>query len=66
MGSAAGAIMSSMFIKWLKLKRKSKSEQTPEPEPEPESESKSERRPRPITSMMGPEPGAIIGGKRRR
>jgi hypothetical protein len=51
-----------MFIKWLKSKLKSKSEQEPEPEPE----SKSQRIPRPITSMMGPEPGAIIGGKRRK
>jgi hypothetical protein len=63
-GSAAGAIMRIMFIKWLKLKRKSKPES--EPEAQPESESKSERRPRPITSMMGPEPGAIIGGKGRK
>jgi hypothetical protein len=54
--------MRIMFIKWLKLKRKSKPE--PEPEAQPESEPKPERRPRPITSMMGPEPGAIIGGKR--
>jgi hypothetical protein len=62
-GSAAGAIMRIMFIKWLKLKRKSKSEQ----EQEPESEPMPERRPRrPITSMMVPEPGAIIGGKRRK
>ncbi len=51
--------MRIMFIKWLKLKRKSKSEQKPEPEPE-------SRYPPPITSMMVPEPGAIIGGKRRR
>jgi hypothetical protein len=50
----------SLFIKWLK--RKQKSELKPEPEPEPES--KSERIPRPIRSMMVPEPGAIIGGKR--
>jgi hypothetical protein len=61
-GSAAGAIMRIMFIKWLKLKQKSKAEQKPEPEPE----SKTERRPQPITSMMVPEPGAIIGGKRRK
>jgi hypothetical protein len=55
--------MRTMFIKWLKLKRKSKSEQ----EPKPELGSMPERRPRrPITSMMGPEPGAIIGGKRRK
>jgi len=54
--------MRIMFIKWLKRKRKSELK----PEPEQESESKSERIPRPITSMMVPEPGAIIGGKRRR
>jgi hypothetical protein len=61
MGSAAGAIMRIMFIKWLKLKlkRKSKSEQKPEPMPE-------RRFAPPITSMMGPEPGAIIGGKWRK
>jgi hypothetical protein len=65
MGSAAGAIMRIMFIKWLKLKlkRKSKSEQKPEPEPEPMPE---RRFAPPITSMMGPEPGAIIGGKWRK
>ena len=56
--------MRIMFIKWLK--RKQKSELKPEPEPERDSESKSERIPRPITSMMVPEPGAIIGRKRRR
>ena len=50
--------MRIMFIKWLKRKQKSELKQ------EPESESKSQRKPRPITSMMGPEPGAIIGGKR--
>ncbi|HEY5342965.1 MAG TPA: hypothetical protein VIJ66_04840 [Solirubrobacteraceae bacterium] len=54
--------MRIMFIKWLKLKRKSKSEQNPDPEPEP----KSALRPPPITSMMVPEPGAVIGGKRRK
>ena len=53
--------MRIMFIKWLKLKRKSKSEQKPEPEPMPER-----RYAPPITSMMVPEPGAIIGGKRRK
>ena len=60
--------MRIMFIKWLKRKQKSelKQEPHPEPEPEPEPESKSQRRRRPITSMMGPEPGAIIGGKRRK
>jgi len=52
--------MRIMFIKWLK--RKQKSELKPEPEPE----SKSQRIPRPITSMMVPEPGAIIGRKRRK
>jgi hypothetical protein len=34
------------------------------PEPEQKQESKSQLRPAPITSMMVPEPGAIIGGKR--
>jgi hypothetical protein len=58
--------MRIMFIKWLKSKLKSKPEPEPEPEPESEPESKSQRIPRPITSMMGPEPGAIIGGKRRK
>ena len=52
--------MRVMFIKRLKLKRKSKPEQKPEPE------SKSQRRAQPIPSMMVPEPGAIIGGKRRK
>jgi hypothetical protein len=51
--------MRIMFIKWLKLKLKRK------PEPPPEPESQSEHRAPPITSMMVPEPGAIIGGKRR-
>jgi hypothetical protein len=50
--------MTAMLTKWLKLKRKSKQE--------PQAELKAERLRRPITSMMGPEPGAIIGGKRRR
>jgi hypothetical protein len=54
--------MRIMFIKWLKRKQKSELKQEPDPEPE----SKSERIPRPITSMMVPEPGAIIGGKRRK
>jgi hypothetical protein len=52
--------MRIMFIKWLKRKQK------PELKPEPEPESKSQRIPRPITSMMVPEAGAIIGRKRRR
>jgi hypothetical protein len=52
--------MKIVFVKWLK--RKQKSEQKPQPESEP----KSQRTPRPIASMMGPEPGAIIGGKRRK
>ncbi len=54
--------MRIMFIKWLKRKQKSELKQ----EPEPVLESKPKRTPRPITSMMGPEPGAIIGGKRRK
>lgn len=55
--------MTSMFFRWLKLKRKSGSEQ--KLEPEPESKQEYTRAP-PITSMMVPEPGAIIGGKRRK
>jgi hypothetical protein len=62
MDSAAGAIMRTMFIKWLKLNLKSKSEQ----EPEPESEQKLEPATAPFRSMMVPEPGAIIGRKRRK
>ena len=63
MGSAAGAIMRIMLIKWLKRKQKSE----PKQEPESESEPMPERRlRRPITSMMVPEPGAIIGRKRRK
>jgi hypothetical protein len=54
--------MRIMFIKWLKRKQKSELKQEPEPELEP----KSQRRPRPITSMMVPEAGAIIGRKRRK
>jgi hypothetical protein len=56
--------MRVMFVKWLKLRRKSEPES--EPEPQAKSEPQVERLRRPITSMMVPEPGAIIGGKRRR
>jgi hypothetical protein len=36
----------------------------PKPKPKQEQESEAQLRPAPITSMMVPEPGAIIGGKR--
>jgi hypothetical protein len=49
--------MRIMFIKWLKRKQKL------ELKPESKSVSEPERRSRAITSMMVPEPGAIIGGK---
>jgi hypothetical protein len=44
-----------MKIVFKRAKAKAKAEQ--------KQESKSQLRPAPITSMMVPEPGAIIGGK---